>query len=140
MTRRTSYSKSDVEFHHIGYDSSRCQPAVNVKVSFPYSMHDTCIRVATDDGYDTATAERFASWFDEQQNADTLPEWLFEAACESGWESLRSDAEEIFGSNVAVHSEGRSGGWCVIDVSPATASSLPQAPATLALKAALPPF
>jgi hypothetical protein len=39
---------------------------------------------------------------------------LFWRACESEWEMLQQDADEIFGAGVKVEAGGRSGGWACV--------------------------
>jgi hypothetical protein len=55
-----------------------------------------------------AFVESYANFEDEDGT------W-FEATCEDSWEMLGNDVEEIFGPNVKLYAEGRSGGWAVID-------------------------
>jgi hypothetical protein len=57
----------------------------------------------------------FAAWAGDLLERGKWPEWAFGAACENGWEDLQRDAEDIFGTRAKVRSEGRSGGWCVVD-------------------------
>lgn len=118
------FRKDDIEFHSDGFRAGR--PAVNVKVyastrsitlplvlglsrpadapeGTPFTEH------RTDDGF---THE----WIDEKLEADfDLGDFIFQSACESGWEWLTDQAQEIFGAGVKVYSEGRSGGWAIVD-------------------------
>lgn len=109
--------KSDVQFHSDGYGRER-RPAVNVKVSFP-NAHSLALQVAKGAGRDANEALRFADWWERAGWDGKLPEWLFDAACASGWESLQADAAEIFANvgagKIEVLSEGRSGGWAVVE-------------------------
>ena len=102
------FSKSDIEYHSDGFGRSRV-PAVNVKV------HDSL-------------ADGFAKWQADNPDADPrfTVEWIesnlsdeaqydyFGFACESGYEQAENDAQEIFGSHTKVYSQGRQGGWAII--------------------------
>jgi hypothetical protein len=116
------YTKEDVEFHSDGYRASR--PAVNVKVyrsindvklpiclggSRPASEPETPIRWSyTEPEF---TADRVRETFSDEEIQGY---WDF--ALEQGWEYLQSIAEDVFSDyNVKVWSEGRSGGWAVVD-------------------------
>lgn len=100
------FTKEDITTH---YDRER-KPAVNVKV------HDTL-----DDGYAMWEADnpghdpRFTvKWIDANLDFDAQQDY-FGFACQSGYETAEQDAQEIWGSHVRVYSEGRSGGWAVVD-------------------------
>lgn len=99
-----SYSRNNVRMHRDGYADPL--PAVNVKIYAPLARRDALnVASATDD----RKREAFAN-----DALKVLPEWTYEASLESGWEDLERDAREIFGPNVEVYSQGRSGGWCVV--------------------------
>lgn len=111
--------RADVTTH---YDHGIPRPAVNVKV-YGGTPSDEALRgIAEECG---AVSAGFTREYLEELDAD----WLFEAACESGWEALQANAEEIFGAyplyrssyapRVEVRAEGRSGGWCVVHGLPA---------------------
>jgi len=113
-------SKEDIEFHSDGYRDSK--PAVNVKV------------------YDSLT-NGFCKW--KRDNPDENPhftlDWIeahvsdeslqqgFWSMCEMRWDDLETEAQEIWGSHmytdrygarkhsIKVYSEGRSGGWAIVD-------------------------
>lgn len=99
---RAIRTKQDVEFHSDSWAHS-ARPAVNVKI------YD----------FDAPREHEFYSAAFTREDAEAMlerEEWLFGAACESKWEDLQSDAEEIFDHyDVKVWSEGRSGGWAVVD-------------------------
>lgn len=116
------FRKDDIEFHSDGHRSSR--PAVNVKiykstrdVKLPLDLGSSATLLEdgvtlgpftthyTDAGF---TQE----WIDPKFEND---EWLFNFACESAWEYLGEVAVDIFGAGVKVYSEGRSGGWAIVD-------------------------
>ena len=102
------FTKEDITYHSDGWSGRR--PAVNVKV------HDTL-------------AQGFAKWAKDEPDHDPrfTVEWIeanlsderqsdwFGLACESGYEDAENDAQEIWGSHVKVYSQGRSGGWAVVD-------------------------
>lgn len=99
------YRKSDVEFHG-------GRPAVNVKV--PYlsgSEWDALAREVAED--EEIFPDPFVVAF-KTRSYDSY-EWLWEAACQDGWEQLQDIASEIWPYRVEVHSEGRCGGWAVIN-------------------------
>lgn len=117
------FRKDDIEFHsHNGYGV----PAVNVKVykdvrsiKLPLELGSSAplredgtygpyTTNYTDDGF---THE----WIDEKLEEDDSDNFYFQSACESAWEWLTEEAKEIFGRDVKVWSEGRSGGWAVVD-------------------------
>lgn len=103
--------KSDIEQY---YDRHNWLPSVNVKVhdAWRWSTHGRSVALE-DMGATEDEADRFHEWCEEHAEDDKL-EWLFEAACESGWESAQCDAHEVFGRNVRVESRGRCGGHLVV--------------------------
>ncbi len=94
------YRKSDVEFRGD-------YPAVNVKTQ-PWNVDRHYREAAEECGYDP---DAFVEWAESQ--SDELWTDYFEMACESAWEMLDSDLQEIFG-NGKIYQEGRSGGWAVV--------------------------
>jgi hypothetical protein len=93
-----AYSREDIETHSEHYGKAR--PAVNVKVyRFPglYKIMD-----------------KFEC---EEAEASRAGEYAFESACELFWNECAQDvADDVFGDErVKVYSEGRSGGWLVVD-------------------------
>lgn len=50
----------------------------------------------------------------ERVLSDSELDRAFWQACEDNWDQLQTDAEEIWGLHVKVYSEGRSGGWAVV--------------------------
>lgn len=102
------YSKQDVTFHRVGYGGPGL-PAINVKV------HE--FRVAERDWPVDETEPAFTSeWYEERVERDQdLAEALLGWACESAWDSFKTDVRETFGQHVKVWQEGRSGGWAVVE-------------------------
>lgn len=113
-----TYSKESVEFHSDGCGRGS-DPAVNVKVygsalNIPLPLD---LGRYSDDGGETwkisrTDAEFTHEWIEEHLSDDVE---LFNIACEDGWMMLQEEAVEIFGSGVKVYSEGRSGGWAIVD-------------------------
>lgn len=102
-----TYRKADVRMHSDGFGPRR--PAVNVKVHAGLEAIDWDA-VHWEAG-DDAMSE---GWLREHLSDDALQGW-WDVACGLGFEQARQDAREIFGSHVNVYSEGRSGGWIVVD-------------------------
>lgn len=107
-----TYSKQDVQFHSDGYRPSR--PAVNVK-------HSPDFRSEVD--WSEFDDEPFRTWVTALiENDDKLAQTAWEVGCEMCWEDVQNDAEEVFRETapngnhyVRVWSEGRSGGWAIVD-------------------------
>lgn len=98
------YRKDDVQTHY-GDD----RPAVNVKVPYDRSNGwDDWARSESD-----ADPGFSAEWVEENVTDDYLS-GLFWIVCGYEWEQIEQDAEDIFGPNVSVEQDGRSGGWCVV--------------------------
>jgi len=117
-----TYSKEDVEFHSDGFRPSR--PAVNVKVYGSISNVPLPLDLGrySDDGGKTWKESRTDSEFTHEWLEEHLAEdvELFNYACENGWNMLQEEAVEIFGKSIygkpiTVYSEGRSGGWAIVD-------------------------
>jgi hypothetical protein len=106
--------KSDVETY---YDrGGRYLPSVNVKVNNAWQWYKYAYHVARSEGDarpDDAT--RFAEWCERHAEDEKL-EWLFEAECESGWESASCDLDNVwgYGNGLKVEGRGRSGGHLVV--------------------------
>lgn len=98
--------KADIQFHSDGYRAAR--PAVNVKVYKGIETVD--FKQFHDEADDGFTLE----WIRENVSDERLDSAL-EWACERAWEQVETDAQQIFGSHVKVYSEGRSGGWAVVE-------------------------
>lgn len=98
--------RSDVETHsYLPYGGPPMLPALNVKVR-GYVTEQIMAQVREEVGDEGYTLE----WFEEHSG-----DWAFEAACQSNWEMLEADAQEVFDRwNVSIESAGRSGGWCVV--------------------------
>ncbi len=123
MARR-SYSRADVETHSDGFRPGR--PAVNVKVygstwQVPLPLDLGSSRPSDSDPDDPAswtyhrTDPRFThEWVEAHVSPDSA-DAIFWQCCAAGFEMLQEDARELFGSGVSVYSEGRSGGWAVVD-------------------------
>jgi hypothetical protein len=105
-----SYRKDDVTFHAENWRGGHT--AVNVKVRFPYEWEPLFVEAAKDADEEP---DRVLRWYAELEEAGDIPEWAFESACEQGFEQAQTDAEDIFGKGVKVWTEGRSGGWLVVD-------------------------
>ena len=110
-----TYTKQSVQFHSDGFRDSR--PAVNVK-------HWPHIKDVDWSQFDDAEFKHWATGvlFDYNGTDDQLRATAYEVACESAWELVQNDAEYIFesvapwgNSSVKVWSQGRSGGWAVVD-------------------------
>jgi hypothetical protein len=63
------------------------------------------------------TDPRFTHDWIEENCSDMFLDELFWLMCGDGWDRLKDLAEEIWGpaSGVSIGSEGRSGGWAVVD-------------------------
>ena len=101
--------KDDVDFHS---DRGPRVPAVNVKVRDLWRIEKFVPQIQEEqpEHEPPFTWE----WVEEHVSEDALMDW-FGFACESGWEMLQQDAEDIFGSHVKVYSQGRQGGWAVVE-------------------------
>lgn len=113
--------RADVQIsYHQGRSYSR-DPMVNVKVrNTPYTPDGWATlarQIAADAGADAPEVESFARYVVAlwEQEARLLGDTAWEIAIEQGWEALQRDAEECFGPGVKVYSEGRQGGWCVVE-------------------------
>lgn len=103
--------KDQVEFHSEYGRGGR--PAVNVKV---YARVDSDAAIGAAREYEGDSLDpRFEQWYRERLEDDSFAEHYWSFAVESAWEQLQADAEEVFGPGVKVYSEGRSGGWAVVD-------------------------
>jgi hypothetical protein len=114
-------TKEDIEFHSDGFRASK--PAVNVKV---YQSFDNGLAVWLKDNPDED--RRFNSeWIEEHMTDDQVSD-IFWSTCEMRWDDLWDEAREIWGwdmvhtgpqgarqSRIKVYSEGRSGGWAIVD-------------------------
>lgn len=100
--------KADVQTSY--HQGSHDLPMVNVKIhgwgmrDVDYSELDIAAEDAADFGWD---------WIESHLTEQQIDGW-WSLACEHGWEDAERDAEEIFGPNVNVYSEGRCGGWLVV--------------------------
>lgn len=112
-------SKEDIEFH---YDRGVSKPAVNVKVyqSFGNGLAQW---LKENPDHDPLFTEDWCEEHVDEQIHD-----VFWSVCEMRWDDLWDEAREIWGwdmqhtgpqgarqSRVKVYSEGRSGGWAVVD-------------------------
>lgn len=105
--------KSEIQLSY--HNSTAGLPMVNVKVQNLWSTNwdELAEKVARENygdapGFDGAYVERIC------ENDCDDGGW-FALACQSNWEMLENDAHEIFGKHVKVWSEGRSGGWAVVE-------------------------
>lgn len=97
MNRRY-YRKSDVETHRQGYNSHG-YPAINVKV------------------YHTPVNEVRAHFPEAtEEQIEKACEYAFESFQEQFWEEWQDNADKYFPTDrhVKVYSEGRSGGWLIV--------------------------
>lgn len=114
-------NKEDIEFHSDNW-ARESKPAVNVKV---YDSLDNGYRKWSGDnpGYDP----RFTlDWIEENLSDEQLDN-IFWSSCEYRWDDLTWEARAIWDMShypgkhggvkyrVNVYSEGRSGGWAVVD-------------------------
>lgn len=97
---KTRFKKADIQFHSNGWRAS-C-PAVNVKDRSPYLL--------------SQIQARFRCCEATAQKAHQL---AWEMHAEAFWENAQQLAEaylgQYFGSSLKVWSEGRQGGWLVVD-------------------------
>jgi hypothetical protein len=112
-----TYSKEDVRFHS---DYGRTShPAVNVKVPWVQDYDALARKVAEDNGYIGREVEMFVEFFDAYRDRADMDgsDWTWDAAIEQAWEQLQEDAREYVwhDRNVKVYSEGRSGGWAIVE-------------------------
>lgn len=103
--------KSDIDIYRDRRGASL--PSINVKVNDAYRWYTHGREAALNAGADESEAGRFATWCETNADDEGLA-WLFDAACESGWETAEIDAEEVFGIDVKVEARGRSGGHLVV--------------------------
>jgi hypothetical protein len=110
-------TKADIEFHG---DHGPSVPAVNVKVKWLSTAEwdRLAARVATDEGH-PRPAEFSRAWIDAELS-DDQQDTYYQLAIEHAWEQLETDvndgwASPIFGRRVKVFSQGRSGGWAVVE-------------------------
>jgi hypothetical protein len=89
------YSKADIDTHSERFNGLK--PAVNVKV---YS------------GPRTSQVEDYFKCSEEV--ASQALQYAFESAQGRFWEDVQDVARDIFGKHVKVYSEGRSGGWLIV--------------------------
>lgn len=113
-TTRRRFTRDDIETHKTGYYGPSL-PAVNVKVWYQASEVDWRDDIALEFDWDADELDRFRDWLEEHHDRDPDAfSWAWEAACEEGWEMAQTDAHELFGP-CQVSSEGRCGGWLVVD-------------------------
>lgn len=97
------YSKESVEFHSDYGRSS--MPAVNVK-HWPDFERDV----------EWSEFEPvFKDWVMAELEKQDVYDTAWQVAAESCWDLVTNDAQEIFGQHVKVWSQGRSGGWAIVD-------------------------
>ena len=91
------YSKADIETHSGGM-YRKARPALNVKV------------------YHYPTTGKVEDAFKcSEATASKALEYAFESAQQRFWEDAQEMARDTFGQHVKVYSEGRSGGWLVVE-------------------------
>lgn len=102
--------KADVSISY--HNGTRGDPMVNVKVyAYPFPTRELAEKVGRE-FFDAEELAEFVEWVLALDEETVQSAW--DVACESGWECLQSDAEELFGPGVKVYSAGRSGGWAVV--------------------------
>lgn len=103
-----TYTKEDVTFHSEGFGRSR--PAVNIKVRGYW--RDVPL---PNPEYDITNPAFSHEWIEENLSEDALADYFW-LACESELEYYEGYAQEIFNDpKLKLYTEGRSGGWAVID-------------------------
>lgn len=103
-----TYSREDVQTHSDHFGPQR--PAVNVKVH--QSLREGYEEFCKDEG--EVNAHFTLDWIERHVSDERLDD-LFWLICEDEWGQIKQDAKDIFGPSVTVWSEGRSGGWAVVD-------------------------
>jgi len=103
--------KAEVQIH---CDQGRCKPAVNVKI-YNLRLEQALTLFQSQNAREDGITAFTLDWV-EQLSADVRDDW-WHAACDRGWEQLEEDvnAENVFGRKVTIYSEGRSGGWAIVD-------------------------
>lgn len=109
--------KDEVVHHSDGFRGGH--PAVNIKVP---NLFDDVLAIApevarSEFSDDEADVSRFVAWLrslqdsDDYETLDAAQYWAFHG----DWEMVETDAQEIFdGYPVECYTEGRSGGWLVV--------------------------
>jgi hypothetical protein len=105
--------KSDIDTYYDDWKRERL-PSIYVKVNDAYRWATFAREAATEHGASAEEAQSFADWCDEHDEDEDLY-WLFDAACQSGWENAQCDADNVFDTAVTVRACGRSGGHLVVD-------------------------
>lgn len=104
-----------VETHSVGYGGERF-PAINVK-SY-WSWKDSDIETArSDSGVDAGFNAEWVRAFELRRSGQESETW-WEIARDNAFEYGVEDARALFGDNVKVSREGRSGGWFTVRVDP----------------------
>ena len=112
-------TKEDIEFHSDGFRQAK--PAVNVKVYDSLTNGFRKWHVDNPDADKRYTEEWIEENLTDEQTSD-----IFWWQCEMRWEDLEMEAQEIWGHDmiedrrgrhyrVKVYSEGRSGGWAIVE-------------------------
>lgn len=121
--------KSDIQYHGTTPSGHNRLPAVNVKCSlFSGDFTDDKLRPPAVDVLGEDRVDEFLEWWHAQEAdvvgtgfypdsaLDKLINTWWGMACQQGWELLQEQAEQAFPDHdVKTWSEGRSGGWCVVD-------------------------
>lgn len=116
------FTKADIDFHSTTISGHNPVPAVNVKVRGGGYIGNVPLPLEVG-GYAEAgqpirpvfTHPLFTHEWLEEHTTEDEQQAAWESAIESGWDGIKSDAEEIFGPGTKVYSEGRSGGWAYVD-------------------------
>ena len=105
--------KSAIEFH-------QGKPAVNVKIGWLRDQAwDQLARKVAEDHAAPRPAEFTLAWIREALSQDAQDQY-WQAAIDDAWEQLEEDVNHgweapIFGRKVKIYSQGRSGGWAVVE-------------------------
>lgn len=118
--KRKIRTKEDVQFHSEGFGPGR--PTVNVKVydSINEVKLPLALSQSSKDGGKTfetnySDPEFTVEWIEANLTEQDIEEF-WQLALEDGWQILQEEAERIFDdTNIKVYSEGRSGGWAVVE-------------------------
>lgn len=88
-------------------------PAVNVKIRSIRRDTERLLPLSLGGDDHTTPPEFTLEWIDQNMKEGPQNEWWM-IACEQGFELAEEVAKELFGANVEVYQEGRSGGWLVV--------------------------
>ena len=99
-----------VQMYH---DMGDGHPAVNIKIRSIRRDMERLLPLSEGGDDHTTPPEFTLKWIDQNMEEGHQSEsWTI--ACEQGFEHAEEIAKELFGANVKVYQEGRSGGWLVV--------------------------